>query len=253
MEYSINALAQMAGVTTRTLRHYHQIALLSPLRTTAAGYRMYGPQQLQRLQQILFYRELGMELLQIKQILDNPDFDTQVTLQGHLQELYKRRARLDALILNAQNTLQHFEEDTTMLDNERFEGFKKDLIKENEEKYGAEIHEKYGEETVTASNAKMMNMTKEQYDTFTALGNDLNEKLAQAVALGNPASTLAQEVARLHKEWLCFTWPKYNAEAHRNITQMYVDDSRFTAYYEAIASGGAAFLRDAVALYLDTV
>lgn len=251
MEYTINNLAKLAGVTTRTLRHYHQIGLLAPARTSSSGYRIYGPAQVDRLQQILFYRQLGMELSQIKPLLDDPHFDMQTALRGHLVQLQAQRARLDAVIATAETTLQHLQGETPMSDKEKFEGFKKQLVDENEQKYGDEIRQKYGNDTVNASNAKMMNMTKEQYDAFTALGEELNETLRGAVATGDPQGELAQKAAGLHKQWLTFTWPQYSAEAHRGLVQMYVDDERFTAYYEAIAPGGAAFLRDAVNIYLN--
>lgn len=75
MEYTVKALADLAGVTPRTLRWYDRIGLLKPLRTTEAGYRLYGPAQLDRLQDILFYRELGLDLASIRTILDDPAFD----------------------------------------------------------------------------------------------------------------------------------------------------------------------------------
>ena len=99
MEYTVKALAELAGVTPRTLRWYDQVGLLKPLRTTEAGYRLYGPQQLDRLQDILFYRELGLDLAAIQAILDDPAFDRQAALQSHLAELKARRTRLDDLIL----------------------------------------------------------------------------------------------------------------------------------------------------------
>ena len=99
MEYTVKALADLAGVTPRTLRWYDRIGLLKPLRTTEAGYRLYGPAQLDRLQDILFYRELGLDLASIRTILDDPAFDRQAALQSHLAELEARRARRAALLL----------------------------------------------------------------------------------------------------------------------------------------------------------
>lgn len=87
MEYTVKALADLAGVTPRTLRWYDRIGLLKPLRTTEAGYRLYGPAQLDRLQDILFYRELGLDLASIRTILDDPAFDRQAALQSHMAEL----------------------------------------------------------------------------------------------------------------------------------------------------------------------
>lgn len=251
MEYTINQLAKLAGVTTRTLRHYHQIGLLAPARVSSSGYRIYGPAQVDRLQHILFYRQLGLELTQIKDALDDKGFDAEQTIRQHLTRLRAQRAQMDAMIETAEATLQNIRGEKKMTDQEKFEGFKKNLIDENEEKYGEEVRQKYGDKTVDASNAKMMKMTEEQYAAFTALGEELNEALRLAVTTGDAKSEEAQHAAELHKQWLCYTWPSYSAEAHRGLVQMYVDDERFTAHYEAIAPGGAAFLRDAVNQYLD--
>lgn len=91
MEYTVKALADLAGVTPRTLRWYDRIGLLKPLRTTEAGYRLYGPAQLDRLQDILFYRELGLDLASIRTILDDPGlWSGQAALQSHLAELEAR-------------------------------------------------------------------------------------------------------------------------------------------------------------------
>ena len=105
MEYSITALAKLAGVTPRTLRWYDETGLLKPLRTTTAGYRIYGPLEVERLQDILFYRELGFELSDIRSILDDPAFDRQAALQGHLAALKQQRERLDGLIQTVQKTI----------------------------------------------------------------------------------------------------------------------------------------------------
>jgi DNA-binding transcriptional MerR regulator len=148
MEYSINALAKLAGITPRTLRWYDETGLLKPLRTTSAGYRVYGPQQVERLQDILFYRELGFELSAIGAILDNPAFDRQAALQSHLTTLEQQRNRLDALILTVQKTISTLQGETTMTDTERFEAFKRKAVEENETKYGKEAREKYGDEAV---------------------------------------------------------------------------------------------------------
>jgi hypothetical protein len=134
-----------------------------------------------------------------------------------------------------------------MTDKEKFEGFKKRLIEENEEKYGQEIREKYGEDQVNQSNAKMMNLMQEQWDRMQSLTEEVQSRLEQAViAEADPAGDTGLEIAALHKEWLTFTWPHYSKEAHAGLAQMYLDDERFTAYYDKKVLGCAKFLRDAV-------
>jgi len=136
-----------------------------------------------------------------------------------------------------------------MADSQKFEGFKQKLVSENEKKYGEEIRVKYGADTVEKSNRKVLNMTKEQYEESTQLAEDVKRMLAEAFQTGDPAGELAQKAADLHRRWLCYFWDSYTKEAHAGVAQMYVDDGRFTAYYDEKQPGTAKFLRDAVFIY----
>jgi hypothetical protein len=161
----------------------------------------------------------------------------------------RKRDQLDLLIANIEKTIKAMKGEIIMSDKEKFEGFLTKLVDDNEQKYGKEIREKYGEERVDRSNKKILNMNREQYAAFERLTEELNETLKLAVKDGDPGGELAQKACELHKKWLCYYWDEYCKEAHIGVTQMYVDDSRFTAYYEKIAPGCAAFLRNAVAIY----
>ncbi|WP_018213940.1 MerR family transcriptional regulator [Desulfitobacterium hafniense] len=249
MEYTVQKLAHLAGVSSRTLRYYDEIGILKPARISSSGYRIYGQQEVDRLQQILFYRELGMSLEGIKDMVTSPDFDGAKALREHREKLLEKREQLEQLIANVEKTIAQKEGRITMSDKEKFEGFKRKMIEENEAKYGEEIREKYGEETVEESNRKLMNMTQEQYAEFTKLGEEVLATLCEAFKTGNPAGELAQKTADLHRQWLTYSWPSYSKEAHAGLAQMYVDDPRFTAYYDEKQPGAAEFLRDAVFIY----
>lgn len=250
MEYTIKALADLAGVTPRTLHWYDRQGLLKPLRTTEAGYRLYGSREVDRLQDILFYRELGLELAAIRKILDDPAFDRQAALQSHLAELEARRRRLDGLILTVRRTIDETRGGTKMPDKEKFEAFKRGVVEANEARYGREIREKYGGETVDRANARVLALTEEDYDRWTALGAEIKDALAGAVREGaDPAGTEGQRIAVLHRQWLSYSWETYTPQAHAGLGQMYAADPRFTAYYDGEIPGCAAFLRDAIAAY----
>jgi DNA-binding transcriptional MerR regulator len=249
MEYTVNKLAKLAGVSSRTLRYYDEIGLLSPKRISSNGYRIYGRNEVDRLQQILFYRELGVSLDEIGRIISAKDFDGLSALQNHLTDLLERKEQLELLIANVEKTIKAMKGETIMSDKEKFEGFLKKMVDDNEQLYGEEIREKYGEEAVKRSNEKILNMSQKQYTELEKLTEELNGTLRKAVEQGDPGSELAQKACELHRQWLCYYWDKYTKEAHIGLTQMYVYDSRFTEYYEKIAPGCAAFLRDAVAIY----
>jgi len=123
------------------------------------------------------------------------------------------------------------------------------LIADNEQRYGAEARERYGDEAVDASNARLKGMTPEQLAEVERLSLEVNETLRTAFEQGDPASELAQKSCKLHKQWLCCFWEHYTKEAHIGVAQMYVDDPHFTAYYDTIAPGCAVFLRDALLIY----
>ena len=138
MEYSIRELSDLSGVTTRTLRWYDQIGLLKPGRVAESGYRYYGPAQVDRLQDILYYRALGVELAQIKDCLDDPSFNRMEALRSHLAALEREQARLERLIRSVQKTILTLERKELMNDQEKFEALKQRAAVWHEETYGRE-------------------------------------------------------------------------------------------------------------------
>lgn len=252
MEYTINALSRIAGVSNRTLRYYDEIGLLAPKRKNSNGYRIYGKQEIEKLQQILFYRNLEMPLDNIKQILNDVHFDSEKALMDYRQRLLAKKAQIDQLLKTIDKTLANKRGDLQMSDKEKFEGFKEELLKKNETQYGTEIREKYGAETIKKTNQKFAGLSQEDYNKMQDLSAKILEDLKIARQTNDPASKEALQVAQIHKEWLSFTWPSYSKEAHRGLAQMYVDDPRFTSYYDESAGNGAAkFLRDAIFNFLN--
>lgn len=197
----------------------------------------------------MFYRELGLQLETIKEIIHDPSFNRKNALKEHLQQLIAKRKQIDLLSEIVKKTIKHEEGRIQMSDQEKFEGFKKRLVEENEKKYGDEVRERWGEEALEASNQKVLNMSQEDYEKVTKLAEDVNQTLAKAMETGDPASEIAQRAADLHKQWLTFYWKEYSKKAHVGLAQMYVDDERFKAYYDKVKPGAAEFLRDAILVY----
>jgi len=249
MEYTINKLSKIANVSARTLRYYDEIDLLKPARINSSGYRIYGQDEIDTLQQILFFRELGFNLEGIKEIISNADFDREKALSDHLLALLKKREQIDMLINTVTKTIGAVKGEMIMTDQEKFEGFKQKLIADNEQQYGAEIREKYGDDAIDASNAKLKGMSTEQYAEIERLSLELEGTLKAAFETGDPAGELAQKACEIHKKWLCFYNDNYSKEYHKQLGEMYVAEERFTAYYDKIAVGCAKFLRDAINIY----
>jgi len=249
MEYTVQKLGRLAGISTRTLRYYDEIGILKPARINSSGYRIYGQTEVDRLQQIMLYREMGVNLDTINEIITSATFDETVALEEHHHKLLAQRHEIDLLISNVEKTMEYQKGRIKMDDKEKFNGFKKKLVEDNEKKYGKEVREKYGEDEVNKSNQKMLNMTQEQYAEFEKLSQEVLDTLEEAFATGDPSGDLGQKTADLHRQWLSYTWGTYSKEAHAGLAQMYVDDERFTAFYDKKQPGMAVFLRDAVLIY----
>lgn len=254
MEYSIKELSEIAGISARTLRYYDKIGLLKPAYIRESGYRYYDGKELELLQQILFYKERGMRLEEISEILYGGDFDVMAALYSHLEELERQQARINRMITTVKKTIASMKGEIVMSNEEKFESFKEDIIEKNEEMYGEEIRSKYGNEKVEAANQKMLNMSKEDYEHFQALGEEIKQSLKTAVrAAENPKEESGKKITGLHKEWLHMTWKQYTPEAHRGIAQMYEADSRFTQYYDEEVPGCTRFLKEAINYWAEKI
>lgn len=247
MVYGIRELSELAGVSARTLRYYDEIDLLKPLYVNEAGYRFYGEQEADLLQQILFYRERGFGLKQIRELLKSGDFDVERALEEHLLELEARRDHLDALIRTVKLTILSKKGEYEMSDKEKFEALKERAIEENETRYGEEIREKYGDASVDGSNQKLKGMSREEWEQFQALEKEILEELKACISTKvRSNSEKAKKLVLLHKKWLCMTWTKYTVEAHKGVAAMYTADERFRQYYDSEVPGCAEFLKQAV-------
>ncbi|MCE3244632.1 MAG: skgA-A [Arthrobacter sp.] len=136
MAYTVKQVAAMSGVSVRTLHFYDETALLKPARHGASGYRFYEEPQLLRLQQILFYRELGFELKQIKEVLDREEFEKIAALESHRKVLLQNLKRTQKLIQTIDNTIQHLKGGAKMQAQELFAGFS---VAEGEDRFGEHI------------------------------------------------------------------------------------------------------------------
>ncbi|MGC4018425.1 MAG: MerR family transcriptional regulator [Muricomes sp.] len=254
MEYSINEVSKIAGISARALRYYDKIGLLKPALVRESGYRYYGEKELELLQQILFYKERGLKLEQIAEILHGNNFDIITALHEHLEKLEQQKIKVDSMITTVKKTIASMKGEIAMSNEERFESFKKDLVQKNEEMYGEEIREKYGAEEVEAVNQEMLNMSEEYYQNLQYVGEIIKKSLEEAVQTGaDPKEEFGRNITELHKEWLCMTWKQYTPDAHKAMAQMYESDPRFAQYYDETVQGCAHFLNSAVDYWADKI
>ena len=244
--YTILELSQLANVSTRTLRYYDEIQLLSPSKLTEAGYRLYDEAAVDRLQHILFYKALGVSLREIKESLDNPQFDEVSVLTHHYECLMTQKKQLESVIETVKKTIASKKGESSMSVDEKFEGLKQVLLDENEAKYGDELRESYDETFYKQSQEKVKKMSKWQFERAKELDFEIIELLKQLVNVKSPMSEEAMVLAKKHKEWIMFYWPSYSKEAHIGLGEMYVADERFKKYYDKHQTGAAQFLCDAI-------
>ena len=244
--YTVSKLAKLAGVSVRTLHHYDETGLLKPSFRSDSGYRQYQRKDLLRLQQILFYRELDFSLNEIKDILDDPDYDEVRALVNHRHNLEQKIERLSNLLNTLDKTILHYKGDTMALtDEELYEGFTKEQI----ERYNKEVDEMYGAGTVQATRERIGKLTKKQWQGVKEEGEAINVEMAELMDL-SPDSPEVQELVKRHHAWINNFWTP-NAESYKGLGKGYVENSEFRKFYDRYKSGLADFLCAAMEHYAD--
>lgn len=231
----INELAQLANVSKRTLHYYDEIGLLIPSSIDKNGYRIYSEQNIDELQQILFFRNLDIPLKQIKQLMHAPTYDAMEALYVHKQILLQKRKKLDELIRTIDKTVQYMEGEAEMSQEEKFNGFD---FKKNP--YEQEARKMYGDEAVDK-------MNKQYTPAINEKMNALFTELAQLVNMD-----VEEEVAQAKiGEWyqLLNQIGTYSYEAFAGLGQMYVTDERFKENIDQFGEGLAAWMADAMAVF----
>jgi DNA-binding transcriptional MerR regulator len=244
--YTVHRLANMAGISVRTLHHYDHIGLLTPSARTAAGYRLYGEKDLLRLQQILLYRELDLPLEDIRRVLDDPGFDPVRALTQHRQTLELRVERLARLLKTINRTIAKLTEvDMSLTDEELYEGFPKEQV----ERWQREVNERYDPKLVAESNQRVHAMSKDQWNVVKTEGDAVSRRMAEL--MGRPAGDpeVQATIARQHA-WIENFYP-CSAEMFRGLGQHYAEHPEFRANYDKYRPGLADFMREAMAYYAE--
>ncbi|MFJ6810613.1 MerR family transcriptional regulator [Streptomyces anulatus] len=243
MEWSIQEIARQAGTTSRTLRHYGDLGLLTPSRIGSNGYRYYDQDALVRLQRILLLRELGLSLPAIKDVLAGQR-DTAVALRAHLRLLEQEQARIGRQIASVRTTLHKTQEGTELMADEVFDGF-------DHTAHEQEVTERWGRDAYEEGDRWWRSLGPEQKRAF----QDEHEAIARAWGRAREAGLAAggaeaQDLARRHCAWLSSA-----EEPSRSyvigLGEMYVADPRFGKNYDRYGDGTAAFVRDALTVYAE--
>ncbi|HNY10477.1 MAG TPA: MerR family transcriptional regulator [Candidatus Wallbacteria bacterium] len=250
MSYTVKDVAELSGVSIRTLHHYDNIGLLAPAGKSEAGYRQYSDEDLEKLQQILFFRELDFALAEIASIIENPDFDRRQALIGHKTALVRKKERLEAMIRSCDQTIKAIERGKNMQKKEMFDGFDETKIEE----YRKEAREKYGKKEVDECEARTSKYTKGDWSEVNALANDIYEKIAGFMRkkISPSAAEVQKQVAR-HFSMINEKFYTCAPEVYRGLGDLYVDDDRFASFYDKFENGLAKYMREAMHAYCDAL
>ena len=243
--YTIKEIADLAGVTTRTLRYYDQLGLLIPVEIGENGYRYYDHDNLLRLQQVLYFRELEVPLKEIQYLLSCPDFQLSSSLENHRTALKNQVQRLNKLLATLEKTIRSLEGEGYMSEKEYFEGF-------DETRHEDETRELWGQTPqYTESQRKWSSYTKSQKEEIKVEG----EEIAERMVTKNPDISAddpdVQAAVSEYYDYLNKYFYACDVGFLRGLADMWVQDPRFAINYERIRKGGAAFVREAVHIYCD--
>lgn len=243
MNHSVGQVSRIAKVTVRALHHYDEIGLLSPGHRTAAGYRRYGDADLDRLQQILFYRELGFPLEEIAAILDDPGANPSEHLRRQHDLVRDRIDRLQEMAAAIEHALEARKMGIQLTPEEKFEVFGEDYVD-----YEEEAEQRWGEtDEWKQSQRRVKKYTKEDWVRIKSESDALDRRIGEAVGAGvAPDGEQAMDVAEAHRQHIGRYFYDCSYEMHKNLAELYIADERFTAYYEKIVPGGAVWFRQAI-------
>jgi MerR family transcriptional regulator, thiopeptide resistance regulator len=247
--WAVSVLARLAGVTVRTLHHYDAIGLLSPRRRSGKGYRLYGADDLLRLQQILIRRELGMSLEQIHHALDQPNFDLRAALLEQRTHLEARRLRTQDMLRNIDAALAALDqpndddkaEKITMNVRELFDGF-------DPAEYEQEAEQRWGSTPAYAESARRTkSYGPNEWQQIKQEADAINRELAELLAHGAPADgEAARALAERHRLHIDRWFYPCEPSMHVGLGRMYVADDRFAVNYEKYAVGLTRYLAAAI-------
>ena len=245
--YTVKQVADLAEVSVRTLHHYDEIGLLQPSKVGSNRYRYYDDDALLRLQQILFYREMGLELMQIKEILDSPDFNLVAALHAHRTVLQEKISRLQNLMQTVDATIKHVGGEAIMSKKRLFQAFSDEQQKD----YERLARLQYGPDVVNESIRRWNRYTKAEQDTILEEAGQIYSELVKAIEAGK--SPNSDEVLAILQDWhnnLRYFY-KPTLEILRGLGEGYNSHPDFIANFQNLHPDLPQYLQESITHYVD--
>lgn len=249
-KYTVKQMADLSGVSVRTLHHYDSIGLLKPAAVGDNTYRYYGREELLRLQQVLFHRTLGFSLAAIADVLDDPEFDSASALRAHRAALQADADKTQGLIKTIDRTLAALEDQTPLQNADLYEGFSPNQQSTYEQwliaEYGGNMEDRIAEST-KAYNAMSEDEKNKVMAELAAVEQGLAEGLRQKEP---PDSSALDLLLDRHRAWVAFMWDRpCPPDAYAGLADLYLSHPDFEQRYEQIEPGFTAYLTDAMKAY----
>lgn len=250
MVYTVKELAKMSGVSVRTLHWYDEIGLLKPFSKGVNNYRYYKEQQLLRLQQILFFKELGFALNDIQKLLSQDDFDNIKALNAHKKVLKDEIARKNGLIITIDKTIQHLKGKHVMKNKELYYGFDSNRQKEYE-RYLVKYQGLAAEDLLIESKKRTAKWDKDEWDKVKNEGDEIHKALANAIKQGlSPDSEEVQAIISRHYKMIQRFYD-VSKEVYVGLTDLYAQHPDFNKFFEAYHPDMIEFIGDAMRFYAE--
>lgn len=238
----IHEVAAISGVTVRTLQYYDQIGLLIPSEVTEAGYRIYHEEDLDRLQQILFFRELEFPLKEIKDIMNNPNYDRLEALRKQKIMLLEKRSRMDRLIRLVEEKLGG-QQDMS------FKEFSMESIENQKKQYAEEVRNRWGASDAYAEyEKKTKKYSKEDWNSILQVSDSIMGEFAKYRDL-SPEDERVQELVARWQEFITSHYYECTKEILAGLGKMYVCDNRFRENIDKHGEGTAELMSKAIEIY----
>lgn len=241
MAHTVGDVSKRTGISIRTLHHYDEIGLVKPSSRSEAGYRLYAQKDVERLQQVLFYRALGLPLEEIARLLSDPDADRRAVLLSQRELLLQRADQARALVTLIDRTIAALDRGESMSQEDLFDGFQPS-------EYEEEARQRWGgTPEYKESIRRTKSYTKDDWRAIRAEAGNIVEAFAAAFDAGAaPDDPRAMEVAESHRQHITRWFYPCSFEIHVGLGEMYVADPRFAANYEPVRTGLAAYIRDSI-------
>ncbi|MGL5755175.1 MAG: MerR family transcriptional regulator [Paraclostridium sp.] len=248
--YKVNEVSKLSGISIRMLHHYDKIGILVPSKKTEKNYRLYSEEDIKRLYQILIFKELEFSLKDIKNILDDEDFDREKALKLQRELIVKKKNRMEKIITSIDEVVDNMGGNEKM-SKENFEGFNYEQIKSHKEKYDEETKKRYGDSgAYKECNEKTASYVKSDWENISKEANNIYLQLSKLMDK-DPGDKEVQKLVQNWRDHITNNFYDCKIEIFRGLSLMYVADERFAKNIDEYGEGLAQFLSDAMNIYCD--